>query len=137
MLNHDSVTSYPHIAPLIRTAREHSGLTQEQLAERLNISKRYVGRLETGSIPSVDLLFTLVTTLGIPGDDIFYPAPLSDPYRAKREQASRLLLRCSEPQLNVVLSVLTAMLENEVPQGIAEAAANTRKTAGGERSIAT
>ena len=45
---------------LIRPLRREKGLTQEQLAERLGVSRRTVSRWETGSnLPDLDLLMEL------------------------------------------------------------------------------
>ncbi len=48
------------IGNFIKTLRKESGLTQEQLAERFNVSRRTVSRWETGSnLPDIDILIEL------------------------------------------------------------------------------
>ena len=38
------------LAEVIRRARNRKGLTQEQLAEQLGVSRGYIGQLETGLV---------------------------------------------------------------------------------------
>lgn len=48
--------------------RKHRGLTQEQLAERLGISRQHLGAIEAPNILrpiSLDLLFNIATVLNI------------------------------------------------------------------------
>ncbi len=49
--------------------RKHAGLTQEQLAERVGISRQHMGAIEAPNICrpiSLDLLFNISTVLDIP-----------------------------------------------------------------------
>lgn len=47
--------------------RERAGLTQQQLAEKLYVTRQAVSRWETGkTAPSVDMLKLLAVTLGVP-----------------------------------------------------------------------
>ena len=48
------------IGSFLKTLRNEKGLTQEQLAERVNVSRRSVSRWETGSnLPDLDVLMEL------------------------------------------------------------------------------
>lgn len=48
------------IGAFLRELRKEKGLTQEQLAEEFNVSRRSVSRWETGSnLPDLDLLLEL------------------------------------------------------------------------------
>jgi transcriptional regulator with XRE-family HTH domain len=48
----DSWVRYPlELGVTIRRLREDRGLTQEQLAERMHVSRRWVGMLEAGRNP--------------------------------------------------------------------------------------
>lgn len=49
--------------------RKHAGLTQEQLAERVGISRQHMGAIEAPNLCrpiSMDLLFNLAAALNIP-----------------------------------------------------------------------
>ena len=48
------------IGTFLKELRNGEGLTQEQLAEKLNVSRRTVSRWETGSnMPDLDLLIEM------------------------------------------------------------------------------
>ena len=54
------------IGMFIKDLRKEKGLTQEQLAEQLNVSRRTVSRWETGSnLPDLDLLIQLADFCGV------------------------------------------------------------------------
>ena len=117
MHNGKDTLKFTYLGHLLRRSRELMDLTQEELAEAVGKSKRHIAGIEGGNIPSADLLCSLVRTLGVPGDKVFYPettAP-SNRYVEKREIVSRLLNRCSEAQLSVTIALLSSMLRNEVP----------------------
>ena len=58
--------SYQTIGRNIRSARQRAGLTQEALAERLEISHLHFGRLERGERPiSLEMLAHIAGTLGV------------------------------------------------------------------------
>jgi transcriptional regulator with XRE-family HTH domain len=62
------------LGSVIKTARLENTITQLQLAERLNITPRYLKAIEnSGRKPSYDLLVRIVRELGIAADDVFYP----------------------------------------------------------------
>ena len=49
------------IGEFIRELRKENGLTQEQLAEQLNVSRRTVSRWETGNnLPDLDVLIEMI-----------------------------------------------------------------------------
>lgn len=54
----------------IRELRESAGMTQEELAERLNVHKVTVSRVETGAVCSFDLLCKIAVLFGKPWQDI-------------------------------------------------------------------
>ena len=54
------------IGGFFRTLRKEKALTQEQLAERLHVSRRTISRWETGSsLPDLDLLLELADFYGV------------------------------------------------------------------------
>ncbi len=119
----NSSIDFQSIGATVKRYRSFSGITQAQLAKRTHVSPRHIGGLETGDGCSIDLLFELVQILGIPGDEIFRPTVPLDPLKAKRAMVTNLLLRCTEPQLNIALAVILSTLENYVPGDISAVAA--------------
>lgn len=65
-------TSY--MGPVFKAARLSAHLTQEEVAEKIGVTARYIMALENeNKHPSVDNLLKLVHTLNIPADAILYP----------------------------------------------------------------
>lgn len=53
-------------ATIIRQARKDSGITQQQLAEQVGVTKSYISRIESGSIePSAALFLRIIRALGL------------------------------------------------------------------------
>ncbi len=56
----------------IKALRQEKGITQEQLAELLSISRTHMGHIEQGrKSPSLDLLEKIAKKLGVKVKDIF------------------------------------------------------------------
>ncbi len=54
-----------YTAQLLRDARKEAGMTQAELASKVNSTKSYISRLEHGEItPSVGLFFQIISALG-------------------------------------------------------------------------
>lgn len=61
----------------IRDAREKAGITQEELAEQMDVSRQTISRWETGATrPSADNLARLSQLLGIPADALLGVEPI-------------------------------------------------------------
>ena len=68
------------IAPRLRHAREHKGVTLADLAATTGISKSTLSRLESGQRkPSLELLLPIVAALAVPFDEIVNPPRVQDP----------------------------------------------------------
>ena len=51
---------------ILHTARKAAGLTQSELAERVNTTKSYISKLEKGHVnPSAGLFFSIINALGM------------------------------------------------------------------------
>ena len=61
------------IGEQIKRARERSKLTQEQFAERIDVSPQYISDLERGVVGvSIATLKRICTVLGVPSDQILF-----------------------------------------------------------------
>lgn len=59
------------VGNFIMNKRKEAGMTQQQLAEKLNISFQSVSKWETGNAyPNVEILYDLATVLGVTTDEI-------------------------------------------------------------------
>lgn len=60
------------VGNILKNARIAAGLTQEQVAEKLDCSNRYIGQLETNrTIGSIDLIIELCNLYGVSLNDIY------------------------------------------------------------------
>lgn len=77
------------IGKFISSCRKDKGLTQIQLAEKLNISNRTVSKWETGkSIPDVSIMLELCEILGITVNELLSGERIAtmEDYQKKAEQ---------------------------------------------------
>lgn len=107
-------------AARLRELRQQRGLTQQELAERADLTATYLSRLESaGAAPGIDLVDRLATALGTTVHDLLPVADPPDTRVVLRQEAERLLGTLAEDQ--DALSVLTPLLSL-----VAEAAARRR-----------
>lgn len=63
-----------YLGNCIRNARNSCRLTQQELADKCNISVKTIQNIESGKMnPSYEILLSLVRCLGISADTLFYP----------------------------------------------------------------
>lgn len=94
----------------IKRSRQAAELTQDELAERVGVTGRYIMALENEhKQPSFEVLCKIILVLNIPADSIFYP---ENKYREnEKEQLARLLSACDERDLKVITATIKALLE--------------------------
>lgn len=94
----------------VKSARKNADMTIEELAERVDVTERYLYRIENeGKKPSFEVLYRLVRELSIPSDLIFYPEkPSKD---SEIENLLRMLYNCDEQSLEVVKATAKALIE--------------------------
>ena len=97
------------LGDVIKAAQQRSGLTIEELANRLDITERYLYRIENqGKKPSFDILYKLIRELGISSDLIFYPERSDQD--SEIEDLIRRLYNCDERSLEVIKATATALM---------------------------
>jgi transcriptional regulator with XRE-family HTH domain len=79
------------IGQRIADRRKALGMTQEDLAERLNVTRQAVSKYEIGkNVPAIDILVTLTNVLGMSIDEILMDADLAeDAYEERLMQYPR------------------------------------------------
>lgn len=87
----------------IQMRRKELGLTQEQLAEKVDCSLTHVCRIESGHRPSLIALIRLSTFLGFSLDEITDLHPAQNPYI---QEASTLFRNHSAKKQKYALSML-------------------------------
>jgi transcriptional regulator with XRE-family HTH domain len=85
----------------LREARQRLGLTQTQLANRLNLTRLSIARYEGGRIPRIEILRKIAEVTGTNVAVLLHEEPLHQPTRPKRapiesRELERLLRQLQE-----------------------------------------
>ena len=99
-----------HFGFIVKSARENSKMTVEELAEKLSLTDRYIYKIESGEkLPSFKVLYQLVRMLSINPNSIFYPeAPSKE---LEIEDLIRMLQSCDEEFIDVVKATVQALVD--------------------------
>lgn len=94
----------------VREYRTDMGLSQEKLAEILNLDQRTILNIEAGrGNPKFEVLYPLITYLKIPADRIFYPTTKDSTPELQKLLA--LFNNCTEQEASALLPMVRYMLE--------------------------
>lgn len=98
------------LAIAVREARTELGLSQEKLAENLNMDTRTILNIEAGrGNPKYDKLYPLITYLKIPADQIFYPSNTNQ--HPNLQKLLTLLNDCTEQEAADLLPMIRYLLD--------------------------
>ena len=97
----------------IRQARMDNKMTQEQLAEAINISPTHMKHIESEHRkPSVDVLFSLADVLSFSMDAMLMETQSTD--HAKRVNEINLLMnKCTDEELDIFLAALRELMKQK------------------------
>ena len=94
------------IGTILYERRNAKGLSQEELAERVNISTTHMSHIETGNTKlSLPVLVRLAEALQVRTDDLLYDTRASGKQSTVDEMAA-LLESCTPQQALILLDVL-------------------------------
>ena len=98
------------LGDIIKNAREKAGITIEALANKVDITERFLYRIENeNKKPSYDVLYKLIRELSISPDLIFYPEkPSKD---SEVENLLRQLSDCDDRSLQVIKATAKALID--------------------------
>ena len=109
---------HDNLGAVVKNARIHKGLSQEQLAEQLDCSVRHIMGIENESKkPSYERLYQLIRILDISADDIFYPERFSSDNEKSHliENITDMLYRCDIHDITIIKAAVTKALELKQP----------------------
>ena len=99
------------IGKKIKTLRKQKGLTQAELAEKINVDSKYVSRLETGnSVASITTMIKISKVLNIQLSDIF----TVESEQEKNKIIELINLKLSKiniKELNAILDIISGLSE--------------------------
>ena len=96
----------------IKTVRQRSGLTQDQLAEKVELSPKYISGIERGvENPTMDILIRLAKVLGVEPYDLFLFGESEENEKALRKGMEKMLREADQKQLQLCFDVMRKVLE--------------------------
>ncbi|MDQ2106473.1 helix-turn-helix transcriptional regulator [Azospirillum isscasi] len=106
------------VAALIRASRTGRGMTQEDLADRANLSVQSISALENAKyLPALDTLVDLVEILGLDVTDVVSPTHVPGHRLTQEAKAKSLLRRLDDDLLLVAVRQIEALVEHAERSG--------------------
>lgn len=100
---------YYKIGQHIRKVRKAHGLSQEALAERVNISTTHMNHIETGNTKlSLPVLVDIAAVLEVRVDDLLDSAPNADTTSVSLDEIAAVLQGCTASQAKVISDLVKA-----------------------------
>lgn len=95
----------------IKELRKNRGLSQEELAEKADVSSKYLSRIEMGQyFPSMDVLIKLADVLNVDIKDLFEFSHKAPSQRELKETLNSLLKELDEDKLRIAVKLLRAVV---------------------------
>ncbi len=99
------------LGDMIREGREQLQLTQEEVAEKLQVNLTHYGNIERGTNnPSLPLFIKIVKILNLSVDAYIYPEKLYND--GISQQIIRLLSQCTKRERKIILANILTLIEN-------------------------
>lgn len=99
-----------YIGQVFKTYRNKANLTQEYVAEKLDVTPRHIMALEYGERkPSLEVLLKLTHLLNIPGDVLLHPELSTTD--TEEQELLRLFMMLNARDKAVILSTVMKMLD--------------------------
>ena len=93
------------LGDMIRSYREKLGLTQEEMAERLQVNLTHYGNIERAACnPSFSLFLRIAKELNLSVDAYLYST--------RAAEITRLLSKCSKRECQIILENILTLLKN-------------------------
>ncbi|MCD7724610.1 MAG: helix-turn-helix domain-containing protein [Clostridiales bacterium] len=101
--------NYYEIGQRIRKFRKAYHLSQEQLAEKVQISVTHMSHIETGNTKlSLQVLVDIANALSVQTDELLYDIPQNTKTNMKQE-VNEILDSCSMQEMYILLDVLRSI----------------------------
>lgn len=95
----------------IRAWRKYRGLSQEELASRVNMSRENWSKIESGKVPyNQDMLELAALALGCRAGDLLDKDPLSD---TSADELKRLMGMANDAEQRQIIAVAKTLLETK------------------------
>jgi transcriptional regulator with XRE-family HTH domain len=95
----------------IKIVRQRSGLTQDQLAERVGLSPKYISGIERGvENPTMDILLRVAKMLGVEPYDLFLFGESEESEKALRKGIEKMVREADREKLQLYFDVMRNIL---------------------------
>jgi transcriptional regulator with XRE-family HTH domain len=96
----------------IKIVRQRSGLTQDQLAEQVGLSPKYISGIERGvENPTMDILICLAKMLGVEPYDLFLFGESEENEKALRKGIEKMVREADREKLQLYFDVMRNILQ--------------------------
>lgn len=96
----------------IKIVRQRSGLTQDQLAEQVGLSPKYISGIERGvENPTMDILIRLAKMLGVEPYDLFLFGESEENAKALRKGIEKMVREADREKLQLYFDVMRNILQ--------------------------
>jgi transcriptional regulator with XRE-family HTH domain len=96
----------------IKTVRQRNGLTQDQLADQMRLSSKYISGIERGvENPTMDILIRVAKVLGIEPYNLFLFGETEDSEKVLRKGIKKMLREADREKLQLYFDVMRKILE--------------------------
>ena len=103
---------YEAVGLRVKKLREKAGLTQEELANKADISIRFVSNIENGSRKmSLETVINIANALSISVDDLLCDNIVRS-FHVYNKEAQEVFNQCSDYDIRILLDVLKATKES-------------------------
>lgn len=100
---------YYNIGQQIRKFRKAQGLSQEELAEKVNISTTHMSHIETGSTKlSLPVFVDIASALGVRADELLDDADLAATTGKAWDDILSVMERCTAHQAKIIAEIVKA-----------------------------
>ena len=100
------------IGKRIKSAREKKGLTQEQLAEQVNLSPMHISVIERGNkLPRLETLIKIANVLDVSADTLLQDV-VNNQIKLRTSESSNLIAQLSREDQRRVLAALHSFVES-------------------------
>jgi transcriptional regulator with XRE-family HTH domain len=96
----------------IKIVRQRSGLTQDQLAEQVGLSPKYISGIERGvENPSMDILLRVAKILGVEPYDLFLFGESEESEKTLRKGIEKMVREADREKLQLYFDVMRNILQ--------------------------
>ena len=101
--------NFAYMGPMLKAARIKADLTQDELAERLGVTPRYIMAIENeGKRPALDVWFRLIRALHTSANAIVY----QEDNASEVEQLTLMIRMLNSRDKKIISTTIEAMLDN-------------------------